>query len=150
RPTTLPLTLLSLALFGQTEATPPDPWRPTDLIEPAAVAARLASGKAQPKIFYVGFPILYRSAHIPGAAFAGPASKRDALEQLKQTAAKLPRDQELIVYCGCCPWDHCPNVRPAFRALHEMGFTRLKLMSVPTNMATDWIAKNYPVERGAQ
>jgi thiosulfate/3-mercaptopyruvate sulfurtransferase len=70
------------------------------------------------------------------------------LEQLKQIAGKLPRSEGLIIYCGCCPWDHCPNVRPAFRVLHEMGFTRLKLVTIPTNMSTDWITKGYPVERG--
>jgi hypothetical protein len=38
-------------------------------------------------------------------------------------------------------------VRPAFRLLHEMGFTRLKLMTIPTNLSTDWITKGYPTER---
>lgn len=145
----VPFSLLSFALFAQTPArTPPDPWKPSDLMEPAALAARLAGSAPKPKILYVGFPILYRSAHVTGAALAGPASKPEGLERLKQIAAKLPRDQELVIYCGCCPWDVCPNVRPAFRALREMGFTHLKLMTIPTNMATDWIAKDYPVERG--
>lgn len=140
----IPLGLLSLALFAQA----PDPWQPADLLPPSELAARLTASAPKPKILYVGFPILYKSARVPGAVLAGPASKPEGLEQLKQIAAKLPRDQELIIYCGCCPWDHCPNVRPAFRALHEMGFTHLKLMTIPTNMATDWIGKDYPVERG--
>lgn len=141
-----PLGLLSLALFAQTPANAPDPWKDTDLIEPPALAARITSAP-KPKILYVGFPILYRSTHISGAELAGPASKPDGLELLKQTAQKLPRDQDLIIYCGCCPWDRCPNVRPAFRLLHEMGFTRLKLVTIPTNLSTDWITKGYPVER---
>lgn len=142
-----PLGLLSLALFAQTPANAPDPWKDTDLIEPPALAARITSAAPKPKILYVGFPILYRSTHISGAELAGPASKPDGLELLKQTAQKLPRDQDLIIYCGCCPWDRCPNVRPAFRLLHEMGFTRLKLVTIPTNLSTDWITKGYPVER---
>ena len=77
------------------------------------------------------------------------ASKPEGLDLLKQIAGNLPRDQELIIYCGCCPWDHCPNVRPAFRTLHEMGFTRLKLVMIPTNVATDWTGKGYPVEHGS-
>jgi thiosulfate/3-mercaptopyruvate sulfurtransferase len=111
------------------------------------LAARLTSSALKPRILYVGFPILYRSTHISGAELAGPGSKPDGLQLLKETAAKLPRDQELIIYCGCCPWDHCPNVRPAFRLLHEMGFTHLKLVTIPTNLSTDWITKGYPVER---
>ena len=147
RNATVSLSLLSLALIAQTPANAPDPWKDSDLIEPQALAARISGSGLKPKILYVGFPILYRGAHISGAELAGPASKPEGLELLKQTAAKLPRSQELIIYCGCCPWDHCPNVRPAFRLLHEMGFTRLKLVTIPTNMSTDWITKGYPVER---
>jgi hypothetical protein len=139
------------AVLGLTlaAADEPDPWKASDLIQPATLAARLSYSEPKPKILYVGFPVLYRSTHIAGAELAGPASKPDGLERLKQIAGKLPRDQELIIYCGCCPWDHCPNVRPAFHLLHEMGFTRLQLMTIPTNLSTDWISKGYPVEHGA-
>ena len=143
RISTVPLTFFTIALFAQTDA---DPWTDADLMRPATLAARLTASGPKPAILYVGFPVLYRSAHVAGAELAGPASKPEGLERLKQIAAKLPRDRELIVYCGCCPWDHCPNVRPAFRALHEMGFTRLKLVTIPTNMSTDWITKGYPTE----
>jgi hypothetical protein len=144
-----PAALLSLALFAQTPANAPDPWKDSDLIQPQALAARLTGSAPKPKILYVGFPILYRGAHVSGAELAGPASKPEGLELLKQTAAKLSRTEELVIYCGCCPWDQCPNVRPAFRLLHEMGFTRLKLVTIPTNMSTDWVTKGYPVERAA-
>jgi hypothetical protein len=149
RTVVVPVGLFSLALLAQTPANPPDPWKGSDLIEPHALAARIAGNTAKPKILYVGFAILYHGAHISGAELAGPASKPDGLELLKQTAAKLPRDQELIIYCGCCPWDHCPNVRPAFRLLREMGFTHLKLLDIPTSLSTDWITKGYPVERAS-
>ena len=147
--TILPVGLLSLALFAQTPANAPDPWKDSDLIEPAALAARISGNAPKPKILYVGFPILYRTTHILGAELAGPASKPEGLDLLKQTAEKIPRDTELVLYCGCCPWDRCPNVRPAFRLLREMGFTRLKLVTIPTNMHTDWISKGYPVERAS-
>lgn len=121
---------------------------PADLISPADLAARLkAAGK--PAIIYVGFPVLYRGNHIPGALLGGPASKPDGLDALKQTAAKLPKSAEIVLYCGCCPWRHCPNVRPAFHALRELGYTRVKVVEIPTNLATDWIDKGYPVEKGA-
>jgi thiosulfate/3-mercaptopyruvate sulfurtransferase len=143
-----PLGLLSIALFAQTPAGAPDPWTDSALIQPAALAARLSAKETKPGILYVGFPVLYRGARIPGAELAGPASKPEGLERLRQVAAKLPRDRELIIYCGCCPWDHCPNVRPAFRLLHEMGFTRLKLVTIPTNLSADWVVKGYATERG--
>ena len=140
------LLAVAVAAFAQNG---PDPWKDSDLIKPEALAARLKDSAPKPTVLYVGFPVLYRSTHIAGSQLAGPASKPEGLDLLKQIAGNLPRDQELIIYCGCCPWDHCPNVRPAFRTLHEMGFTRLKLVMIPTNVATDWTGKGYPVEHGS-
>jgi rhodanese-related sulfurtransferase len=92
--------------------------------------------------------VLYRGKHIPGAIYAGPASRPEGLEALKLAAGKLPRDRQIVVYCGCCPWSHCPNVKPAVELLKQMGFTRVKAMFVENNFATDWIDKGYPIERG--
>lgn len=128
-----------------------DPWKKSDLIEPADLAARLTNSTA-PKspILFVGFTVLYRGGHIPGAILAGPASKAEGLEELRQAAAKLPHDAPVIIYCGCCPFDHCPNVRPAFAELRKMGFTKVTLLDIPANMATDWISKGYPFQRPAK
>ena len=124
-----------------------DPWSGGDLLAPAQLAGRLRDPRAaKPKIYYVGFGILYRSKHIPGAEFAGPASKQEGLELLRAAVLKQPRDRELIIYCGCCPWDHCPNLRPAFLMLRELGFKEVKVLWLPTNFAKDWIDKGYPVE----
>jgi len=118
------------------------------LIQPGDLAAQLTGKGATPPIYYVGPNVLYRSKHIPGSIFAGPGSRPDGLEALKAAAAKLPRDREVILYCGCCPWSHCPNVKPAVEALKQMGFTKVKAMFVETNFAKDWIEKGYPVEAG--
>lgn len=125
-----------------------EPWKKSDLIQPEALAARLNNASAaRPAILFVGFPVLYRSSHLPGAVLAGPVSKPEGLEALRQAAAKIPRDAEVIIYCGCCPFDRCPNVRPAFSELRKMGFTKVMLLDIPTNMSADWISKGYPVER---
>ena len=137
--------LLALAALGVSAQT--DPWSSSDLMQPAALAARLNHSGPKPMILYVGFPVLYHPGHIPGAQLAGPASKAQGLEQLRDLVAKLPRDTEIVIYCGCCPWDHCPNVRPAFRALHDMGFSRVHVLTIPTNMTKDWIEKGYPIDR---
>ena len=117
------------------------------LIQPKDLAARLASGAAKPAIFYVGPNVLYRSKHIPGALYAGPAGKSEGLAVLKAAVEKLPRDRELVIYCGCCPWDHCPNIKPAIELLTQMGFTRVKAMYSGANFKTDWIDRGYPVEQ---
>jgi thiosulfate/3-mercaptopyruvate sulfurtransferase len=138
--------LLVMAAAGQSGA---DPWSESDLLQPADLAARLASQSPKPKIFYVGFGILYRSKHIPGAAFTGPAGKQEGLEALRAAVIKLPRTTEVVIYCGCCPVNHCPNIRPAFLMLRELGFQGAKILWLPTSFLKDWIEKGYPVEAGA-
>jgi hypothetical protein len=125
-----------------------DPWPPASLMEPAALAKALQSGKS-PTVLCVAFPVLYNSKHIVHAAFAGTGSKPEGLEALKKAAAPLPRDADLVIYCGCCPMAKCPNIRPAYRTLKEMGFTRIRVLDIPTNMHTDWFSKDYPSEAGS-
>ncbi len=116
------------------------------LIQPKDLAAALAAKQARPPIFHVGFNVLYRSKHIAGSAYAGPAAKPEGLAMLKAAVDKLPRDREIVIYCGCCPWDHCPNVKPAMELLRQMGFTKAKALYVPDNLKVDWIDRGYPVE----
>jgi rhodanese-related sulfurtransferase len=61
---------------------------------------------------------------------------------------KLPHDREIVIYCGCCPWDKCPNVKPAMELLKSLGFTHVKAMQLPTSFKADWIDQGYPVEQG--
>jgi thiosulfate/3-mercaptopyruvate sulfurtransferase len=116
---------------------------PLALIEPPELVSRLS---AKPAIFQVGPNVLYRSKHIPGAIYAGPGSKPEGLAMLRSAVADLPRDREIVLYCGCCPWDRCPNVQPAIHLLEEMGFKRAKVLHIPENFKTDWIDKGYPIE----
>jgi hypothetical protein len=121
-------------------------WTRSDLIAPLDLVKSLAEPDP-PTIIYVGFQALYRPGHIPGASFHGPASQPEALEDLKRFAQSLPRTATLVIYCGCCPFEHCPNITPAFTALRAMGFTKVRILDLPTNFATDWVEKGYPVDR---
>lgn len=136
---------LAAPVFAQSE-----PWQPSDMMQPSALAARLSGAKPRPLILYTGFPVLYRSTRIPGAVLAGPMNKPEGLAALKQAVAGVPKNSEIVIYCGCCPFAVCPNIRPGFRALKEMGFTNVKVVEMPTNLSTDWAAKGYPVEKAAQ
>ena len=66
----------------------------------------------------------------------------------RSAVAGQPLDREIILYCGCCPWGNCPNVKPAMALLQEMGFTHAKAMYVETGFGRDWTDKGYPVEAG--
>ncbi len=126
-----------------------EPWTSSQVQRPADLAKELSDPKTKkPLIICVGFRSLYQSARIPGALFHGPAGKPEGLEELKKWAQNVPRESPIVLYCGCCPWDRCPNIRPAFQTLHEMGFTRLRVLSIDTDFATDWVQKGFPVQRG--
>ena len=119
-----------------------NPWTEKQLKDPAVLAAAIADPKApRPLIFNIG-PV----QQIKGAIAIGPATKPDNLEKLKQQLAKLPKDKEVIIYCGCCPYSRCPNVRPAFELLQKLKFKNAKLLNLPSNLNDDWISKGYPLE----
>ena len=119
------------------------------LVQPKDLAAQLAAKGTHPAIFCVGPNLLFRGKHIPGAIYAGAASRPEGLELLKKAAGSLPRDREIVVYCGCCPWNNCPNVKPAMALLQQMGFTHAKAMYVEYSFGKDWTEQGYPVETGA-
>jgi len=119
------------------------------LVEPKDLAAQLSGTGVRPAVFQVGPNVLYRSKHIPGAIYAGPGSKAEGLDLLRAAVEKLPRDRDLVIYCGCCPWDRCPNVKPALELLQKMGFRQVRAMHVATNFKTDWIDHGYPVVAAA-
>ncbi len=135
---------------ASTQEKGPEPWTDAQVLHAADLVPELksAAGRSAPTILYVGFRTLFEGGHVPEAAFHGTASKKDGLAELKKWAATLPRSTNLVVYCGCCPFDHCPNIRPAYKALHEMGFTHVRVLVLPTSFAADWVEKGYPIQKG--
>ena len=116
-----------------------------ELLQPAELAKAIASGHA-PIILSAAFPVLYRGKHIVHAINAGPTSKPEGIEALKKAVADLPKDADIVIYCGCCPMLKCPNIRPAYRTLKELGFSHVRVLSLPTNLHEDWVSKDYPSE----
>src|ERR1700712_5328840 len=104
-----------------------DPWTAREVVAPEALASEVVANNVRgPLIIHIGFDVLYRAAHIKGTPYAGPASKAEGIEELKKAVAGQPHDRAIVLYCGCCPMDKCPNIRPAFTAIHEMGFANIR------------------------
>ena len=143
--------LLLLALVGSrvsAGAPPVDATGSPPLIQPADLVKLLqASASARPLILQVGFRTLYEQAHIPGSEYIGPSSEGQGLRTLHKRVQALPRARSIVLYCGCCPWSHCPNVRPAYQELRAMGFRNVRLLYIAHNFGTDWVDKGYPVTR---
>jgi thiosulfate/3-mercaptopyruvate sulfurtransferase len=126
-----------------------DPWPSSQTLQPAGLASELADKNGTPPtIVYVGFRTLFAGGHIVGASFNGTASTEEGLTSLKEWVEHLPRSTHLVIYCGCCPFDKCPNIRPAYTALSNMGFKKVRVLVLPTNFATDWVDKGYSIQKG--
>jgi hypothetical protein len=141
--------LLLSGLAAQTAQRAAEPWTRAQTVEPGDFINELNSSTpaARPIVVYVGFPALYRGGHVPGASLHGPTSSPEGLADLKRWAQGVARSSNVVLYCGCCPLGVCPNVRPAFTALRDLGFDHVRVLLLPSNFATDWADKGYPVER---
>ena len=132
------LLLLLIAVAFNKKQT--EPWRPDQLMAPKDLAAIInSSTELKPLIINVG-----PSGLIKDAVDIGPAHEKENLNKLKELLSKEKNDREIVIYCGCCPYKNCPNIRPAFSLLNSMKFTRHKLFDLPHNIKMDWINKDYP------
>lgn len=122
--------------FKQTDGG--NPWTEKQLMSPADLVKIINDPNAQkPIVFSIG-----PGAVIKNSVDIGPA--KENLQKLKQALGNLPKDANIVIYCGCCPFEHCPNIRPAFSLLNKMKFTNHKLLNLPQNIKVDWIDKGYP------
>jgi len=131
------LFLLASAFIRQTE-----PWTPAQLLEPSELAARIDHPSGNPPLIICVGP----SGPIKGSVETGPSGKSPNLDSLKTLLAKQERGREVIIYCGCCPFQHCPNIRPAFTLLNDMHFTNARLLNLSHNIKVDWLDHKYPVK----
>lgn len=112
-------------------------------MQPAVLAHRISEGKAENlHIYCIG-----SSAMIEGSFEVEEGRDPANIEKMQRAVSGLPKDAEIILYCGCCPFANCPNIRPAFRALNNMGFTNHKLLNLTQNLKADWLDKNFPVKK---
>jgi hypothetical protein len=119
------------------------------LMQPAELAKIVGtSSTKKPLIFQVGSRVLFAEAHIPGSEYVGAGGTEAGLQALRDRVKNLDRAQAIVVYCGCCPWGKCPNIRAAWRLLTSSGFADVKALYIATNFGADWAAKGYPVEKG--
>ena len=135
--------LMSILLISRTTwAQKPENWTSGQLIEPSELAQVLQSGKDLPVIISVG-----PGATIPHSIDIGMVKEQENLKKFKKELSTVPKETKIVIYCGCCPFDHCPNVRPAIEVLQDMKFTNYQLLNLPNNIKADWIDKGYPVSK---
>jgi hypothetical protein len=136
------LTSTSWAQFPVRPQLAKDPWSITDLMAPSNLAAMIKNQRAS-KLLILNIGVV---ENIKGARNMGAASEKENLDRFKKALLNIPKMSKIVVYCGCCPFDRCPNIRPAFTALKAGGFKNGKILNLPTNIKVDWINKGYPIE----
>jgi len=104
--------------------------------------------RSQPLIFFVGPRTLYTQAHIAGAEYIGMTAKPEGIQALQSRVEKLPKTRLIVLYCGCCPWDKCPNIAPAYNLLKGLGFKNVKVVHIEQNFGEDWVSKGLPTQKG--
>ncbi len=133
---TLILLFNCLNLFAQDNKN----WTGKQLMPPAELAATIKAGIDVPVIISVG-----PGAPIPGSLNVGMVNTKQGLDKLKSTLAGIQKNARVVIYCGCCPYEHCPNIRPALNILKTNKFKDYFLLDLPKNVKTDWMDKGYPV-----
>ena len=150
---TIPKLLLTAVIFlatagsiaAQSELPPGSP----ELLNPEELVNLIQSPAGEkPLILNVGPSLLYMQAHIPGAEYVGAASSPQGMQSLRSRVKAMPKNTFIVLYCGCCPWSHCPNVRPAYNELHKLGFGNVRVLYIADNFGTDWVDKGHPTIRG--
>ncbi|RYZ29223.1 MAG: rhodanese-like domain-containing protein [Chitinophagaceae bacterium] len=131
---------LLVSVLGRSQN--PVNWTEKQLMDPSELASVIAAKKETPVVISVG-----PGATIPGSVNVGMINTNEGLEKLMMQLKNIKKDKKIVIYCGCCPFEHCPNVRPAVTAMKEIGFTNYYLLNLPHNIKKDWIDKGYPVAK---
>jgi thiosulfate/3-mercaptopyruvate sulfurtransferase len=135
-------TLIFVSITGGISAQTGEPWTSKDLMDPAVLASLISSPKTQkPLIFNIG-PL----ANIKGAVSTGSASSKVNLAKLDKAMEGVSKDKMVVIYCGCCPFRNCPNIRPAFNLLKALGYNNVKLLNLKQNLKVDWTGNGYPMD----
>lgn len=117
-------------------------YTPDKLVDPAQFAERLKTpGSKKPIILNVG-----PSAPIPGSQLIGNAEDPANKEKLKSVLKTIPKNSEVVIYCGCCKLVDCWNIHEADKVLSSLGYTNYKILNLPTDFNQDWVDKKYPLQ----
>jgi rhodanese-related sulfurtransferase len=132
---------ITLALFTTLFASA-QVWKKEQIMPTAELAEKIkTNAKDIPIIFNVG-PM----ENIKKAVFVGRATSATFVDQMRQNLNMVPKTRTVVVYCGCCSFTSCPNLKPAYDALIKLGYTNAKVLDLPEGIKPDWVAKGYPTE----
>jgi thiosulfate/3-mercaptopyruvate sulfurtransferase len=132
------LSIFSFSLVQKKEV----PYASEYLISPADLASIINNPKAKlPVILNVGSMKLIKNAETGGMGYSD-----EGMKEFKIKVNKLDKNQLIVIYCGCCKMENCPNVKSPFDYMKTSGFKNFKILNIETGLYEDWISKGYPME----
>jgi thiosulfate/3-mercaptopyruvate sulfurtransferase len=132
---------LTLFVFFSYAVTAQDPWKKEQIMPTKELADKINSNKNVPIILNTG-PM----DQIKGAVKIGAVNSPEGMQKLRNHLNAADKKTEVVIYCGCCSYANCPNIRPAFNEAVKLGFNRVKVLDIPEGFGTDWTAKGFPKE----
>jgi thiosulfate/3-mercaptopyruvate sulfurtransferase len=136
------VTLALLITVSLTSLAQAPTWKKEQLMPTAELAEKIkTNAKDKPMLFNVG-PM----DQIKTAIFVGRGTSATSIEKMKQTLSMENKNKAVVVYCGCCSYASCPNIKPAYDALLSLGFKNSKVLELPVGIKEDWVSKGYPME----
>jgi thiosulfate/3-mercaptopyruvate sulfurtransferase len=134
--------LINLGLIAQ-EKTQEKIWQKDQLMATQDLAIKIKlNSKDKPLIFNVG-PM----DNIKGATQVGLGTAVTFGQRMQGILSMENKTKPIVIYCGCCSYSNCPNIRPAYDALIAQGFKNTKVLELPVTLKQDWIDLGYPMEK---
>ena len=133
--------LLLCCLTAVTAFAQPNSFTKNQLIDPLELANSLKANTAnQLLILNMGV-----ERNIKNAVEIGIVSSPSKYKKLQEELAKHKKDKQVVIYCGCCKLEDCPNVPLAYSKIRELGFNNVRILNMVTGLNEDWIDKGFPM-----
>lgn len=138
------LSILLVSCFGYITNNFQTPtWKKEQLMSTVELANKIKlNTKDKPLIFNVG-PM----ENIKDAIAVGAATNLTFASKMQANLAMENKTKAIVVYCGCCSYASCPNIKPAYDILIAQGFKNTKVLELPEGIKPDWVAKGFPMEK---
>lgn len=118
-------------------------WQKDQLLATQDLAIKIKmNAKDLPLIFNVG-PM----ENIKGAKAVGPGNAVTFGHKMQTELSMESKAKPIVIYCGCCSYVNCPNIKPAYDALIAQGFKNTKVLELPESLKKDWQEKGFPMEK---
>lgn len=139
------LSIFSFSAFAQdAKATETVyPWKKEQILPTLKLVDKIKANNSldMPTILNIG-PM----QNIKTAQLVGPVNYEFGMMRFKDKLSGIDKSQDLVLYCGCCSYKTCPNLKPAFEAAAKAGFKKVWVLDLPVGVEEDWVKKGYPVE----